>query len=370
MRTLHVSQPVTGGTAAVVEQCAADDLAQGLDVAIASPPGPLEAWAAAHGVPWHRIDLDRQPGPQDLRAVAVLRTLIAPYDVVVLHSSKAGAVGRMALATLAKKRRPRCLFYPHAWSWYVGGTMAPVYRQLERTLARWTDAIVVVSHLEARDGRAVLAGRHHDLIRVIENGVDLERFTPDGPHADRHAAPLLVCVGRLSEQKGQDVLVECVAAMADLEVELLLVGDGPDQGRLESQILSDGLKDRVTLLSARDPRPYYRAADVVVLPSRWEGLSLVLLEAMACGAPIVATTQASAGLDERAGVAVSGDLNARTLEHVLRAVVTDPVRRVEAGRAARATIEARYSLPRVSAEYRAVLHDVAVSSPTASAAHE
>ena len=366
MRTLHVSQPVSGGTAAVVEQCASDDLDDGLDVAIASPPGRLEQWAAERGVPWHRLDLTRQPGIGDLGAARSLRSLLSSCDVALLHSSKAGAVGRLALATLPAEGRPRCIFYPHAWSWYVGGRMAPVYRQVEGVLSRWTDAMVVVSQAEAIDGRDVLPVRSHGKIRLIENGVDIGRFTPEGERAPHGARLQVLCVGRLSEQKGQDVLLEAFGELEDLDAELLLLGDGPDRDALEAAAARLG--DRVRFLGEADPRPYYRAADVVVLPSRWEGLSLVLLEAMACGAPIVATTAASAGLGEQEGVVPVGTLDAGRLAGALRVILTDAGIRHQAGQRAREVATVRFSSTRVSAEYRALLASLvplATSRPSA-----
>jgi glycosyltransferase involved in cell wall biosynthesis len=102
----------------------------------------------------------------------------------------------------------------------------------------------------------------------------------------------VVCVGRLCPQKGQDVLLNAWQSVsARLPGALLaLVGDGPDARRLLASA-----PDRVVLAGAvADPLPWYQAADVVVQPSRWEGMALAPLEAMACGAPVVLTNVAGA----------------------------------------------------------------------------
>lgn len=89
----------------------------------------------------------------------------------------------------------------------------------------------------------------------------------------------------LTRQKGQDVLLRAWRRMPDAGARLVLVGDGPDRDGLEEAappgVLFTG--------SCEDVRPWIRAADVLVLPSRWEGMALAPLEAMACGRPVVVT---------------------------------------------------------------------------------
>jgi glycosyltransferase involved in cell wall biosynthesis len=98
-------------------------------------------------------------------------------------------------------------------------------------------------------------------------------------------------VGRLSRQKGQDLLLEALAiARADLPpVELTLVGSGPEEGRLHRMTRQLGLEDIVHFAGYRsDPSPYFRSADCFVLASRWEGFGVVLLEALQFGLPLLA----------------------------------------------------------------------------------
>ncbi|MEV8548766.1 glycosyltransferase [Streptomyces glaucescens] len=97
--------------------------------------------------------------------------------------------------------------------------------------------------------------------------------------------PLVVCVGRLCRQKGQDVLLDAWPAVRARvpDARLVLIGDGPDRDRLKPSA-------SVRLVGAvADVVPWYQAADLVVLPSRWEGMALAPLEAMACGRPVVVT---------------------------------------------------------------------------------
>ena len=363
-RVLHVSQPVDGGTASVLQLVAMADRDHGHDVAIASPPGRLEKWARHTGVPWTRLDLSREPTVHDLSSLRELRRLLVDVDLVFLHSSKAGAVGRIACSTMRRRRRPACVFVPHAWSWYVGGPASTVYRYFERIAALWADAIVTVSPREALDGGSALSAAGARKIVVIENGVDCEHYSPTTRRLERPAAPLLVCVGRLCEQKGQDMLVRALAALSDLTVRLRLVGTGPSEPSLRALCDELGVGDRVEFVGSVDPRPHYWAADLIVLPSRWEGQSLVLLEAMACGATIIASTAAGSGFGRGQGIVdVGGGPAVDELAQAIAELLASPATRRELGDRARATVEEQYSTSRVTQDYLQ-LTDMLLSLPT------
>lgn len=215
-------------------------------------------------------------------------------DVLHAHSAKAGLAGRLAV-----RGGVPTVFQPHAWSFdAVGGATAALALRWERFGARWADRVLCVSEAERRAGEAEGITAHWSVIR---NGVDLDHFRPGGPDraADRARArtelplpaaflgdgPLAVCVGRLCHQKGQDILLRAWReVLGNLpEARLALVGDGPDTERLRRTappgVLFAG--------AACDIRPWLRAADLVVLPSRWEGMALAPLEAMACGRPVL-----------------------------------------------------------------------------------
>ena len=118
-------------------------------------------------------------------------------------------------SVLRRRQRPMIVFTPHAWSWSVGGRLAPLYRTIERLLGRRSDAIVAVSEAEAEQGRAVLGGAARNM-SVIVNGVDRDRFSPVGPSAERDpSVPLIVCVGRLCEQKGQDIAIRALSRLRE-----------------------------------------------------------------------------------------------------------------------------------------------------------
>ncbi|MCW2541857.1 MAG: putative glycosyltransferase [Frankiales bacterium] len=363
MRILHVCQPTDGGAAVVVRDLVRAGVSAGDEVTVACPGGEyLANWTADAGARWVEVPMSRAPTPRDVVLCLKLRALLREHEVAHLHSSKAGALGRLAVTTL-RTRRPGVLFTPHGWSWYVGGRAAVVYRRFERWAARFTTVVTVVSNEELRAGRAVLGPRPR--IELVENGVDTDAFRPDGPAAPRTAAPLLVQVGRLSVQKGQDRSVEALARLGDPSVRLRLVGEGPDRDALLAQAAELGVAEQVEFVGSVDPRPHLRAADVVLLPSRWEGMSLVLLEAMSCGTAIIAADCGGSDALAGVGVLVPHEDDESAIRGIAAAVVRllgDPAERDRLGAAARAKAIKRHSLGGVVKHYEALWREVMVRS--------
>ncbi|WP_158883498.1 glycosyltransferase [Amycolatopsis anabasis] len=292
MKIVHVTQPVDAGVASVVLDLATDQQARGWDVAIACPPaGWLVDRAREAEVEVHAWSARREPGVSSVAETFRLRRLLDRLDpdVVHLHSSKAGLAGRLAL-----RGRLPTLFQPHLWSFESArGLLRLACRGWERAASRWTHQLICVSDDELVTGRAAAV---HSPAAVVCNGVDTERLRPGSRvHARRRLglhefAPTAVCVGRLAWLKGQDQLLTAwprvLAAVPSAR--LVLVGAGP-MGRAWREthpIAGDGS----VLWQGHEHRTadFYTAADVVVLPSRAEGMALVPLEAMASGRPVVA----------------------------------------------------------------------------------
>ncbi|MFG3128614.1 glycosyltransferase [Streptomyces tendae] len=294
-RVLHVTQPADGGVARVVADLTRAQLAAGLRVAVACPAGSLADRLRALGADVRHWPATRSPGPALVPEVRRLCRVIEDVrpGLVHAHSAKAGLAGRLAV-----RGRIPTVFQPHAWSFEaVGGSAARLALGWERWSGRWTARTVCVSEAERLRGvRAGLRGPWS----VVPNGVDLARFHADAPgygHDDpagprvRHGVAadtlLVVCVGRLCPQKGQDVLLDAwqsvLARVPDAR--LVLVGDGPDRARLAARAPASVLFTG----AVGDAAAWYRTADLVVLPSRWEGMALAPLEAMACGRPVVVT---------------------------------------------------------------------------------
>lgn len=170
---------------------------------------------------------------------------------------------------------------------------------LTRQVSRDVQQFVCVSH-DVRDHALREWKLPVDKLCTIANGCDVASWRT-GPRAEFAALGIspgrraLVAIGRLESQKGFDWLIDRMPAVMEMAPahDLLIVGDGPDRARLHAQRDRLNLHRRVHLCGFRhDTGSILRAADLALIPSRWEGMPNVLLEAMACGIPVIATRAA------------------------------------------------------------------------------
>jgi glycosyltransferase involved in cell wall biosynthesis len=189
---------------------------------------------------------------------------------------------------------------------------------------------------------------------VVGNGVNPEEFTPVDARPDEQ---YLLYVGRLGRRKGIEDLIKAASqVLAEHEVHLKIVGKGPLREKLTEMVRDHGIGDRVDFLGHVERErlvELYQRSTVHVIPSHYEGLPTVLLEAMACGRPVVATA-VSGSLDVIED-GVNGVLvPARSPEALATAVddlLGDPARRDRLGQAARETILAEYTWEAIADEY-------------------
>ncbi|MEG3640520.1 TIGR03088 family PEP-CTERM/XrtA system glycosyltransferase [Magnetococcus sp. PR-3] len=242
--------------------------------------------------------LNKQPG-KDLGVWWRLYTLLRQIKPDVVHSCNLATIEGQLPAWLAGV--PRRIHAEHGRDSYDLEGRNPKYRLLRRLLNPLIHHWVPVSRDLARWLEGPLKISAHK-VRPISNGVDLDRFHPD--QADRAllerlggwsgADTIALCVGRLWPVKDQANLLNALKILKDQGVlgafKLALVGDGPERQRLENQVNRFHLETAVQFLGTHeDVAPLVAAADLFVLPSLAEGTPLTVLEAMACGAPIVAS---------------------------------------------------------------------------------
>ena len=343
---LHISQPVEGGVGRCVRELVADQLERGWAVTVASPGGDLEDAVRGLGAAHVSWPAGRAPGPATAVETMRLRWLFAehPFALIHLHSSKAGAAGRLAL-----RGRLPTIFQPHGWSFYpLSGALRRAAIAWERIGARWAHAILCVSETERRRGEeAGIRARWE----VVPNGIDPRALSP-ASEVDRTAArarlgldrsPLVVCLGRICHAKGQDVLLDAWPRVLGRvpQARLALVGAGPDAAALQQRPA-----ERVTFAGERTDAPdWLAAADVVAAPSRWEGMSFAMLETMASARSLVITDVPGARDalgDEAAAVVPLGDLRALAAAIIER--LLDPALAAGEGAAARARVERSYDV--------------------------
>jgi glycosyltransferase involved in cell wall biosynthesis len=336
-RVVMVCQPTEGGAAVHVASLVAALTRQGHEIEVHCPAThSLAATVTQRGARWRRLDLRREPDLMDLRTAWALRRDFSTADVVILHSSKAGAVGRLALLMMRRRSRPRSIFTPHGWSWLVGGWLRPLYVAVEILLAHVTDLIIAVSDADGVEGQRRLG--HRANIVVIPNGVDLARFHGERPSYPEGSRQTVLVVGRLTHAKGQDLAIRALATLQRSDIRLILLGDGPDRTTLEQLAQDLDVVSRVEFLGSGDPRPLYLAASVVLVPSRWDACSLVVLEALASGAAVVSTDRVGAALSLRDHVQVVASLSPGAIGAAVVTLLDDPARRASLRERARSAI--------------------------------
>jgi glycosyltransferase involved in cell wall biosynthesis len=200
-------------------------------------------------------------------------------------------------------------------------------------------------------------------VRVVGNGVDTGFFSPDGA---RDGGTAVLTVGRLAPRKGMVDLVESAAQVVTRRPDACyqIAGDGPLAGALRRQIRAWGLTDHVTLLGHVGDRvrlrALYRRAAVCVHPARYEGMPTAVLEAMACGRPVVATAAGGAAealRDGESGLLVRPGAPEALAKSTL-ALLENPALGRRLGAAARRTVTERYSWDLVTGRYLDVYAEV------------
>jgi glycosyltransferase involved in cell wall biosynthesis len=165
-------------------------------------------------------------------------------------------------------------------------------KRLARRAYRSADAVVALSEGVRQELIEDFSLAPHKVV-TIHNPVEFDALVAEvkaaPPPPIAKDGPWIMGVGRLLRQKGFDRLIRAVAALHRDDVRLVLVGEGPDRARLQSQADELGIGDRLILPGfVKQPMHWLAHADLFVLSSRWEGFGHVIVEAIAAGAPVIA----------------------------------------------------------------------------------
>src|SRR5213594_2939943 len=294
----------------------------------------------------HCVVEDR--GPLDWRVARDVQDMLRRWrpSIVQTHGYKATAVAYLL-------RRLGC---PWPWVGFFHGSTredlkARFYHWVDRRLLGAGDRIVVMAQAQARVFAA--SGRR---VQIIHNAVLAPTVKSEPLEGDRLAAlvgglprPIIGVVGRLSPEKGVDLFLDACAVLAckGVAFSALVAGDGPERARLEARCRALALESRVHFLGqVSDVEGVYRHLDLLVLPSRSEGLPNTLLEALCADVPVVAT--AVGAVPEVVGTSSAARLvaphSAAALAEVVERAVTQGDS-PEAGAARREVVE-RFSVER------------------------
>jgi glycosyltransferase involved in cell wall biosynthesis len=377
LRVLLVTEAAGGGVGRHFLDLATGLAERGVAVQGIYSPGRMDASfrerLAAGGLPPLR-ELSMRRGISPLDAVAVGRLVrlarrLGPFDIVHGHSSKGGAIARLA----ARWLRLPAVYTPHAFV-----TLDPTlpkwkrrtYGHIEHWLAHHSAAIVAVSPDEARHAREL--GIDASKLHVVTNGIGPPAFLPrDEARRRMGLSPQTVAVGfvgRLSEQKAPDHLLRAFAdATAALQhARLVMIGRGPLEANLRQLAKELGVAERVRWLGDVPAAPLLGGCDLFCLSSRYEGMPYVLLEALSAGLPIVATDVGGARLvveQDTNGLVVPIN-DARALAAALRRLIGSHELRASLANGAAERARA-FTLERMVEETVAVYHRAAATASRA-----
>lgn len=340
------------------EKCVTE-LALGLDrsrwqpaVCSLMPAGTLVRQLTSRGIPVHCLDVTRyRAAPVAILRLArlihctqpdLVHTFLFHANVVGRLASRLACVSRVVSSVRIAERRHR-----H-------------HLVLENVTSRLAERITCVSQAV---GRFTQLRSHVPAPRIviIPNGVATDSICRASPlnHSALglpSKAVVAICVARLDRQKGIDVLLKASVRVIESvpEFQLLLVGCGPEEASLQDLASRLGVSSHTRFLGLRDDVPaLLRTADFFVLPSRWEGMPNAVLEAMAAGLPVVATSAEGSGelvRDGQTGRAVPID-DISSLASGIIELATDRDKRRRWGGTAQAIVRQEYSLTEMVLRY-------------------
>ena len=364
-RVLVVFEPLEGGVPAHVLELAARLRAHGWEAEVAGPAGsPWLARLSDAGLSVYDLPFARPPGPGALRAARALRALDRSrgYAIIHAHSSVAGAVTRLALSD-----RGRFVYTPHCFSFLArfGPIQRQFYRAVEQALLPRTAAVIAASAWE-RDQAARFLHGAGGRTRVVRNGVSVTSGAKLDSElaAFKGAGRLTGFIGRLVGQKNPLTLVRAAALLhrrGALQGRVALVGNGELRGEVDKEIEHLGVGDAVRVFRFNGSvESYLRAFDLMVVPSLWDSMPISVLEAMACGLPVIASRVG--GITEAVLDGVNGRLvepgDSAELAAALAELLADPDRLTDLGRAGRRIAEERFAVDRMVRQTAEVYEEV------------
>lgn len=249
-------------------------------------------------VAFEQVDMVREISfNKDISSIINVRRIIKKYnpDVVYMHSSKAGAIGRVANIGLKNKS----IYNPHGWAFNMECSKKKklIYICIEKVLSHFCNNIVAISDYEKKSAVDKRICKQKK-IKVINNGIDIEKNLILKSSISREDlniplnAYVIGMVGRISMQKAPDIFIKAAALIkkAIPNAYFIIVGDGEMKNEIIKLSENENLKGSIKITGwVNEPMQYIKLFDQAMLLSRWEGFGLVLAEYMLAEKPIIAT---------------------------------------------------------------------------------
>lgn len=241
-----------------------------------------------------RTAMQRHIGPGDIASAWRTYKLLSDLkpDVLHGHGAKGGTYARLFGTMMRRSGRHVARLYSlHGGSLHYdeASLVGRVFFTLERNMERLTDRLLFVSDYE-RKTYVQKVGEPKVPFALVYNGLNDGEFTPVRPNSD---AADFIYIGMMRDLKGPDLFIDAlplVEKMAGRKISAVMVGAGDDLPAYKAQVAALGLADRVTFHEPRPAREAFGLARTIVVPSRAEAMPYIVLEALAAGMPMVATS--------------------------------------------------------------------------------
>ena len=237
---------------------------------------------------------------KDLKSIIEVRKILKQIkpDIIYMHSSKAGAIGRIALVFNFKAKK---LYNAHGWYFnaQISDKKKKIFALIEKILAIKTDRIINISKSEYESALKYKIAPKKKMC-IIENGIDFTKFKNNDKNREetrkeyniKENETVIGVVGRLSEQKDPMTMIKAFELVhkENKNTRLMYVGSGELEEEVKQYARDNNILDKIIITGwVTNVDKYIPAFDIAVLPSKWEGFGLVLIEYMACDKPIIAT---------------------------------------------------------------------------------
>ena len=219
------------------------------------------------------------------------------YDIIHCHTPMGSVITRLAAGS-ARNKGTKVIYTAHGFHFYKGSPALNwlVYYPIEKILSHRTDLLLTMNHEDYRRAKTFKAKR----VEIVNGvGMDLSRFSVAAPEEKlevrkelglQESDTFAISVAQLIKRKNHAVLIDAVHKLHDPSLHLFILGDGIQEQELRKKIKALGLENQVHLLGFRnDVYRLCRAADLFLFASLQEGLPVAVMEAMACGLPIIAS---------------------------------------------------------------------------------
>jgi glycosyltransferase involved in cell wall biosynthesis len=336
---------------------------------IAGTPDPGEGEISHPEVKVERAPLGRSLSPRrDLEGYRFLREclLSGQFDLVHTHMAKAGALTRCAALRIDRTPKLVHTFHGHVFEGYFNKPVQRTFIEIEKRLARHTDALVAVSS-QVRDDLLDLDIGSEDRWHVVPLGFDLSEFLAVSEPSGRlreylgltEDVPLVGVLGRLAPIKNHTMLLDAIARIND--VHLAILGDGELRERIIEQSRQLGIAERVHMVGWwLDVSSAIADLDVVVLTSRNEGTPVSLIEAAASGKPVVSTDVGGVRAVVKDGITglLVPSADHQSVAEALERLLTNADMRVDMGAAGREHVRDRFNKRRLIFDIKQLYGDL------------